>query len=76
MDLSSWKEKIDIDQGIFETDSDEDEDSSEEVIHEKPDVSYKQHEKFKDGVLTIGCVGKLVHVYLFYLILFTSTDMT
>ncbi|KAL4237299.1 Guanine nucleotide-binding-like protein 1 [Mactra antiquata] len=64
VDLSSWKEKIDIDQGLLVDDSDDDDDDDNDknnrvgnVINVKPDVSFQQHEKYKDGILTIGCVG-------------------
>ncbi|XP_070531725.1 guanine nucleotide-binding protein-like 1 isoform X2 [Ptychodera flava] len=56
VDLSSWREKIEAEiQGDERVEdhlisvSPEDDDM--------PDASYEEHEQFKDGILTIGCVG-------------------
>ncbi|XP_060582355.1 guanine nucleotide-binding protein-like 1 [Ruditapes philippinarum] len=67
VDLSSWKHKIELDQGVEAEDSDDDDDNAEDVDVDndtkgkqvRPDHTdiYEEHEKYKDGVLTIGCVG-------------------
>lgn len=71
IDFSSWKEKIQIDlhegdeQESDHNDSDEDDQSEipskalkeAEQIKAKNDTSYYSGEKYKDGILTIGCVG-------------------
>lgn len=63
VDLSSWEHKIEEDQGVDVGDSDSDDDSVEvdnhrEKLRHDPDQEvYKGTEKFKDGILTIGCVG-------------------
>lgn len=55
MDLTSWEKKI-----KEETNMEIDDDETEvgETIIEKADTSYYTHEKYKNGVLTIGCVGQ------------------
>ena len=30
----------------------------------KPELGYVQHQKYRDGVLTIGCVGKVLRLLL------------
>ncbi|XP_061381859.1 guanine nucleotide-binding protein-like 1 [Danaus plexippus] len=52
VDLSAWEKKIQ-DEG----DLDFDEAEVGETIVEKPDTTYYNHEKYKNGVLTVGCVG-------------------
>lgn len=32
---------------------------SEETESAKPDLSYFSHQKYKDNILTIGCIGKV-----------------
>lgn len=56
VDLSSWEQKI---QEEMETESREDEKVEVgEVVEQKTvDTSFFQHERFKNGVLTIGCIG-------------------
>ncbi|XP_047039847.1 guanine nucleotide-binding protein-like 1 [Helicoverpa zea] len=56
VDLSSWEKKI-----KEETDVEFDYDEAAtvgETILEKPDTSYYSHERYKSGVLSIGCVGQ------------------
>ncbi|KAJ8672775.1 hypothetical protein QAD02_004035 [Eretmocerus hayati] len=55
VDLTSWHEKIQEEMHV-EYDFD-DLEREENVILEKKDTSYFQHERYKNGVLTIGCVG-------------------
>ncbi|RWS14927.1 guanine nucleotide-binding protein-like 1 [Dinothrombium tinctorium] len=65
VDLSSWRKKIE--EELREEEEDEDStDSDDEEFHplktgtqklEKVDLSYYEGQRFKDGVLTIGCVG-------------------
>lgn len=55
VDLSSWEKKIKEETNVeFE----DDETEVGETIYEKPDTTYYTHEKYKNGVLTIGCVGQ------------------
>lgn len=56
VDLSSWEDKIKEELMVEYT-----EDSNveiEKVIDVKSDTGYFEHEKFKNGVLTIGCIGQ------------------
>lgn len=55
VDLSSWHEKI---QEELQSDYDlDDVDHKDNVTIEEEDSSYLQHERYKNGVLTIGCIG-------------------
>ncbi|WAR31355.1 GNL1-like protein [Mya arenaria] len=59
IDLSSWEKKIHLDQteasGIDDdTDESDQSDAPDEV---EPELAYQPRDKYKDGVLTIGCVG-------------------
>lgn len=58
-DISNWIEKINEELRTSEADSEEDGDPEPDTKHEvvKNDVSFYKAEKFKDGILTIGCVG-------------------
>ncbi|XP_039762912.1 guanine nucleotide-binding protein-like 1 [Pararge aegeria] len=55
VDLSSWEKKI-----KEETDVEFDDEETEigETILEKPDTTFYTHERYKNGILTIGCVGQ------------------
>ncbi|XP_046976081.1 guanine nucleotide-binding protein-like 1 [Vanessa cardui] len=56
VDLTSWDRKI-----KEETDLEFDEDEETEVgetILEKSDTTFYTHERYKNGILTIGCVGQ------------------
>ncbi|XP_012219692.1 guanine nucleotide-binding protein-like 1 [Linepithema humile] len=55
VDLSSWHEKIQEEMHL-EYDLD-DIDHKDTVTIEKEDTTYFQHERYKNGVLTIGCIG-------------------
>lgn len=55
VDLSSWNEKIQEEMHL-EYDMD-DLDRKDNVVIEKEDTSYFEHVKYKNGVLTIGCIG-------------------
>ncbi|XP_011692066.1 PREDICTED: guanine nucleotide-binding protein-like 1 isoform X1 [Wasmannia auropunctata] len=55
VDLSSWYEKI-REEMHSEYDLD-DINHKDDVTIEKEDTTYFKHEKYKNGVLTIGCVG-------------------
>ncbi|KYM92420.1 Guanine nucleotide-binding protein-like 1 [Atta colombica] len=55
VDLSSWYEKI---QEEMHSEYDLDDiNHKDNVIVEKEDTTYFEHEKYKNGVLTIGCIG-------------------
>ncbi|CAL7945463.1 unnamed protein product [Xylocopa violacea] len=55
VDLSSWQEKIQEEMQMeFDLD---DADHKENVTIKKEDTSYYEHERYKNGVLTIGCIG-------------------
>lgn len=55
VDLSSWHDKI---QEEMHSEYDLDDiDRKDNVTIEKEDTTYFQHEKYKNGVLTIGCIG-------------------
>ncbi|XP_075989652.1 nucleostemin 4 [Anticarsia gemmatalis] len=56
VDLSSWEKKI-KDETNVEFDYEEDAEVGETIL-EKADTSFYTHERFKSGVLTIGCVGQ------------------
>lgn len=55
VDLSSWHEKIQEEMHL-EYDLD-DIDHKDSITIEKEDTTYFQHERYKNGVLTIGCIG-------------------
>jgi len=58
VNLSSWKSKIEEE---MELDSTEDEEAPTEigsVETSKQDTGFYEFQKFKDGILTIGCVGQ------------------
>ncbi|XP_076303165.1 nucleostemin 4 [Lasioglossum baleicum] len=55
VDLSSWEKKV---QEEMQMEFDlEDIDHKDTVTITKEDTSYVEHERFKNGVLTIGCIG-------------------
>lgn len=56
VDLSSWEKKIKEETDV-EFDYDENAEVGETIL-EKADTSYYSHEKYKSGILTIGCVGQ------------------
>ncbi|XP_013410174.1 guanine nucleotide-binding protein-like 1 [Lingula anatina] len=59
VDLSSWRRKVDsghFDRHEVDSDSDQ-EDTVASASQESLDLSYQEHERYKDGVLTIGCLG-------------------
>ncbi|PNF26770.1 hypothetical protein B7P43_G18233 [Cryptotermes secundus] len=56
VDLSSWHKKISEEMEL-EFD-DEDIEVGETVEMKKVDTGYFEHEKYKDGTLTIGCIGQ------------------
>ncbi|KAK3927256.1 Guanine nucleotide-binding protein-like 1 [Frankliniella fusca] len=56
VDLTSWQNKIAEEMEIeFEND---DLEAEETISLKKTDTSYVEHVKYKDGTLTIGCVGQ------------------
>lgn len=78
VDLSSWRSKIESDE-VFDasdSDSDSDEQNSESEAEARkgksasglPDLSFEEHDLFKDGVLTIGCVGKLARMKKIFIV--------
>ncbi|XP_034838962.1 guanine nucleotide-binding protein-like 1 [Maniola hyperantus] len=55
VDLSSWEKKIKEETNLeFE----DDETEVGETILEKSDTTFYTHERYKNGILTIGCVGQ------------------
>lgn len=55
VDLTSWQNKIKEEMEMeFDLDDVEHKDN---VIIEKKDTSYYKHERYKNGVLSIGCIG-------------------
>lgn len=56
VDLSSWEKKIKEETDV-EFDYDEGAQIGETIL-EKADTSYYAHERYKSGVLSIGCVGQ------------------
>ncbi|GBP13636.1 Guanine nucleotide-binding protein-like 1 [Eumeta japonica] len=56
VDLTSWETKI-KEETMLEFDDDDQTEIGETFV-EKADTSYYEHERFKNGVLTIGCVGQ------------------
>ncbi|XP_054276390.1 guanine nucleotide-binding protein-like 1 [Macrosteles quadrilineatus] len=57
VDLTSWQNKIKEEMNL-EYDDEEDVEVEETVNLKKVDTSFVDHERFKGGVLTIGCVGQ------------------
>lgn len=55
VDLSSWEEKIDADS----------DDEVNDIDDSLPSEEKEGHEMFKDGVLTIGCVGKYM-IFMYF----------
>lgn len=55
VDLTSWQEKIQEEMHL-EYDLD-DLERKDNVVIQKEDTSFFKHERFKNGVLTIGCIG-------------------
>ena len=51
------------------SDSDQSDCEVEEEVERiaKLDLGYTKHTKYRDGVLTIGCVGKAIVTYLLYI---------
>lgn len=63
MDLSSWEKKIQRDAVAMGTEWDQAEDGLESVLVEHhSDIALEMNnptqELYKDGVLTVGCIGK------------------
>lgn len=55
VDLTSWQEKIQEEMQMeFDLD---DADHKSNITVEKEDTSYIKHERYKNGVLSIGCIG-------------------
>lgn len=55
VDLTSWQDKIQEEMQVeFDLD---DVDHKDDITIEKEDTSYFKHEHYKNGVLTIGCIG-------------------
>ncbi|KAL1456567.1 hypothetical protein WDU94_001288 [Cyamophila willieti] len=62
VDLSSWerkiKEEVDVEYEDEEDEEDERVEVGETIELKKQDTQYEVHEKYKSGILTIGCVGQ------------------
>ncbi|KAL4712096.1 hypothetical protein ACJJTC_008679 [Scirpophaga incertulas] len=56
VDLSAWDAKV-REEAQLEFSEDEQAEVGHTII-EKPDTTFYNHEKYKNGVLTIGCVGQ------------------
>lgn len=56
VDLSSWHDKIQEEMQM-EFDLDDVSHKDNVTVVEKEDTSYYKHERYKNGVLTIGCIG-------------------
>ncbi|XP_052748424.1 guanine nucleotide-binding protein-like 1 [Galleria mellonella] len=56
VDLTSWERKI-REESELELGEDEQTEVGETIL-EKADTTYYKHERYKNGVLTIGCVGQ------------------
>ena len=57
VNLSSWRDKIEEDEGVLHGEDEEGEEEVKDSADDNPDHTYHKHEAFKDGILTIGCVG-------------------
>ena len=57
IDISSWNEKIESESKSSDDSSDTEEPEPTEHKIVKKDLSFHQHKSFKDGIVTIGCVG-------------------
>lgn len=57
VDLSSWQEKINVEKDI-EYNEDDNVEIGEVINSDKPDTTFYRHEKYKNGILTIGCLGQ------------------
>lgn len=53
LDLSSWRHKI-----LEEMNFEYEDIVIDKVVNQNEDTSYFQHQRFKEGILTIGCVGQ------------------
>ncbi|XP_077289886.1 nucleostemin 4 isoform X2 [Arctopsyche grandis] len=53
LDLSLWKHKI-----LEEMNFEYEDIVIDKVVNQNEDTSYFQHQRFKEGILTIGCVGQ------------------
>lgn len=56
VDLTSWQQKIK--EEATQDFEDGEETEIKQVILEKSDTTFFEHEKYKEGVLTIGCIGQ------------------
>ena len=64
VDLSSWEVKIEEDQDVDHHDNSFGEELEGEATAEDHNCSYQEHDRYKEGVLTIGCIGKCVFYIL------------
>ena len=59
LDISSWQNKIKEEMNLeYEDEEDEKVEIGETVEMKSVDTSFFEHEKYKNGVLTIGCLGQ------------------
>lgn len=61
VDLSSWELKIseELQEDIKDVSTtDQEAEVETKVIVSKPDTAFYEHENYKDGILTIGCIGQ------------------
>ncbi|KAL3870571.1 hypothetical protein ACJMK2_038622 [Sinanodonta woodiana] len=57
VDLSSWDEKLKVGEGTETEEPESESDEDEHVVLEEQNFDFEDHVRFKDGILTIGCVG-------------------
>ena len=53
MDLSDWRQKIEVEMA-----GEEDVGDAARITLDEADGSFHKHSQYKDGMLTIGCCGK------------------
>lgn len=58
VDLTSWEEKIKEEMNLDTSSSVAEDVEIGQIITEKSDTGFFKHEKFKNGVLTVGCLGQ------------------
>ena len=59
--------KIDEDQDVDYHDDSSGEELEGEATAVDLDCSYQEQDRYKDGVLTIGCIGKAIFAYVLQL---------
>lgn len=57
VDLASWHQKILEEMNLDDDDAD-DGPAEKKVVDTAPDTGYEDHILYRDGILTVGCVGQ------------------